>query len=172
MKWRKVAKQAQSEAALSAGNIALGTLRSLQSHQSRLPGSSLYMTHEPPTQHYELQQYLNSGGGMVADMSRATSITDISHLRELRKPGGMGRIQTDEVIASQDNIACERREFDDATVSQWEGEQGTMSTMGFTARKMARNFKEEEFGPRDATLFDKYYDEHVERWSMQNEIQI
>ena len=233
MKWRKVAKKAQSTAALSANLTALSTLQSQGFHlpdgsKSHLPGSkshlpgdkhfqdSTYLTlHHPLNRPYEMQQYLNIGGGSLPpEMSRATSMTDVTHLQELRKPGGMGRIESQDVPAmSHDNIVCTPREYDGSgTLRFSESGRETLSTMGQdltrdtmqnnTARRRVREFKEEEFGPRDptlfeneprdaamfeneprdaamfengprdATMFDKYYDENVERWSMQNEVQI
>lgn len=106
--------------------------------------------------------------------SCSTSMTNTLNLRQLRQQDQIGRIQSG-VLQSTDNIACERYGEGEKYSTQLEEEEeeevfpqepDPIQTSGAVIEGGDLEIR------KGGTHFDKYYDQNVDQWSINEEMEI
>ena len=105
--------------------------------------------------------------------SCSTSMTNTLNLRQLRQQDQIGRIQSG-ALQSADNIACERYGEGELYMAQLEEEGFNQDAESVLRAEVEREeLEREELEMRKGgTHFDKYYDQDVDKWSINEEMEI
>lgn len=172
LKWRRQVKE-----------LRTGTL------DTQITGTQSFARNNPPlTLDYDHAVQMEDHFSSLRPSS-ATSVTDVMHLQNLRDNASLGRIRSAEV-SSTDNIVCVEFVKKNSWASTEWGNTGRYENTGTfqeTALEEEEEIDEENVLPdeeraeeaaqdarrhKNGTMFDKYYEQNVDKWSITEEIEI